>query len=129
MKSRELKIEQLIAVSKELAAVQVQIDDLNSGHANLRRRIDTESLTIRLAPPQLAYGEELTPVRDALRSFSADCTGAMAQVIRCIAVLLPWLLVIVAALLLGRLLWCIRARSGPPPAAKLERPPPPGGMA
>jgi Domain of unknown function (DUF4349) len=110
MKSKELKVEQLIAVSKELAAVQVQIDALNTQHANLRRRIDTEILTISFAPPQQAYSEERTPVRDALRSFSGDFKGAIAQVIRFIAVLLPWLVVIIPGLLLGRLLWRALAR-------------------
>jgi hypothetical protein len=110
MRSRELKVEQLIAVSKELAAVQVQIDALNSEHANLRRRIDTEILTISFAPPQQAYSEERTPVRDALRSFTGDFTGAIAQVIRFIAVLLPWLVIIIPGLLLGRVLWRAIAR-------------------
>jgi hypothetical protein len=110
MKSKELKVEQLIAVSKELATVQVQIDALNTQHANLRRRIDTETLTISFAPPQQAYGEERTPVRDALRSFSGDFKGAIAQVIRFIAVLLPWLVLIIPGLLLGRLLWRALAR-------------------
>jgi hypothetical protein len=110
MKSKELKVEQLIAVSKELAAVQVQIDALNTQHANLHRRIDTEILTISFAPPQQAYSEERTPVRDALRSFSDDFKGAIAQVIRFIAVLLPWLVLIIPGLLLGRLLWRALAR-------------------
>jgi SMC interacting uncharacterized protein involved in chromosome segregation len=50
MKNKELKIEQLITVSKELATVQAQIEALASQHANLRRRIDTDLLTLQPTP-------------------------------------------------------------------------------
>ena len=104
-RSKELKVEQLITVSKELSSVQTQIDGLNTQRANLRRRIDTELLSIELSPPFAAFGAEQTPVRDALRSFGGDFLRAIAQVISFIAILLPWLVIAVPGLILLRIFW------------------------
>lgn len=104
-RSKELKVEQLIAVSKELSSVQTQIDELNTRRANLRRRIDTELLSIELSPPSAAYGARQTPVRDALRSFGSDFLRAIGQVISFVAMLLPWLVIAVPGLILLRMLW------------------------
>ncbi|HEX4648761.1 MAG TPA: DUF4349 domain-containing protein [Steroidobacteraceae bacterium] len=104
-RSKELKVDQLIAVSKELSSVQTEIDGLNTQRANLRRRIDTELLSIELAPPFAAYGAEQTPVRDALRSFGTDFLRAIGQVISFLAMLLPWLVIAVPGLILLRILW------------------------
>jgi hypothetical protein len=105
MKSRELKIDQLITVSKELASVQSQIDTLNGEHANLERRIDTDLLTIGLSPPVSAFGDASTPVRDALRQFGRDFREALAMVIGFVAGLVPWLFVILPGLVLLRMFW------------------------
>jgi hypothetical protein len=105
MKSKDIKVEQLITVSRELASAQSQIDSLSTQRANLRRRVDTELLTINLSLPRLAYAAEQSPVLDAFRSFGADLKEAMASVIRFTAFLLPWLVVIVPGLILLRLFW------------------------
>ena len=105
MKSKELKVEQLITVSRELATVQAQIEALSTTHANLRRRIDTELLTISLSLPRQDYAAEQSPVLDAFRSFGTDFKQAIAQVIGFVAVLLPWLVIIVPGLILLRMLW------------------------
>ena len=100
-----LPVDQLITVSKELASVQAQIDTLNTRKASLHRRIDTELLMINLSSPKEAYAAEQTPILDAVRSFGTDFKDAIAQVIRFIAVLLPWLVVIIPGLIVVRLLW------------------------
>jgi hypothetical protein len=51
MKSKTLNVDQLITVSKELATVQSQIDSVSTRRANLRRRIDTDLLTIDMSLP------------------------------------------------------------------------------
>src|SRR4029079_16828005 len=96
---------QLIAVSKELATVQSQIDSLNSQHANLRRRIDTELLTISLSLPTQEYSADQSPVKDALRYFGSDFREAVGMVIRFLAVLVPWLVIWLPGLFLLRLFW------------------------
>jgi hypothetical protein len=119
MKSKDIKIEQLIVVSKELASVQSQLDALSTQKANLRRRIDTELLTINMRLPQHVYASGESPVGDAFRAFGSTILGAFADVIRFIAVLLPWLLIIVPGVIALRLFWRwiraseLRRRLGP----------------
>lgn len=105
MKSKELKVEQLITVSKELATVQTQIESLTTQRANLRRRIDTDLLTINFSLPLQTYQSEQSPVRDALRSFGSDFRQAVGAVITVLANVLPWLVVLIPSLVLLRLLW------------------------
>jgi len=105
MKAKDIKIDSLITVSRELAQVQSQLDGLATQKANLRRRIDTELLTITLKLPDYAVAGARTPVVDAFRSFGADFKEAIANVIRFFAMALPWLVVIVPALVLLRLFW------------------------
>jgi hypothetical protein len=105
MKNRDIKVEQLIVVSKELASTQAQIDALSTQRSNLRRRVDTELLTINLSLPSHASAAQQSPILDAFRSFGAQFRQAVANVIRFLAVLVPWLIVIVPGLILLRFLW------------------------
>ena len=105
MKDKSLKIDQLITVSRELAEVQTQLEQYSTTKANLRRRIDTELLTIPLSLPRQAFDAAQTPVLDALRDFGTTLREAFAMVIRFIATILPWLIVIVPGLVLVRWFW------------------------
>jgi uncharacterized protein DUF4349 len=105
MKNRELKVDQLITVSKELATVQTELDAAATERANLRRRIDTELLEIELAVEGTQFGGAGTPVRDALRSFTVDFTEAVGQVISFVAMVLPWLVIVLPGIVLFRLFW------------------------
>lgn len=114
LKSRELKVEQLLTVSKELAAVQTQIDGLGSYGATLQRRIDTELLTISLSVPQDQRRDADTPVRDALLAFGDNFREAFAQVLLFLAMVLPWLVVVVPGVVLSRVFWRWAKRDGSP---------------
>ena len=105
MKSKDLKVDQLITVSRELATVQSQIDSLSTQRANLRRRIDTEVLTINLTLPRKASEAEQHPVRDAFGVFGSQLWQALGEVILFLANLIPWLLVIIPGLFVLRLFW------------------------
>lgn len=105
MKSKNLGIDQLITVSKELATVQAHIDALSSAHANLIRRIDTDLLTIDLSPPVTDFLSQATPLRDALRESGETFREALAMVIGFVSGLVPWLFVILPGLLLLRMFW------------------------
>ena len=105
MKSRDLKVDQLITVSRELAGVQTQIDSLGSARANLVRRMDTDLLTIDLTPPLGEFEIESTPVKDAVRQFGRDFREAVATVIYFVAWLIPWLFLILPGLVLLRMFW------------------------
>jgi hypothetical protein len=110
MKSKDIKIDQLIVASKELASVQSQIDTLSTQRANLQRRVDTELLTLNFDLPPHAYDAELSPVRDALRSFGSNLREGIASVISFVAILLPWLVIIVPGVFFLRLLWRVTGR-------------------
>jgi hypothetical protein len=71
----------------------------------LHRRIDTEVLTLNLSIPRQVAASQRTPIRDALNSFGTEFTDALAQVIRFVAALIPWLVIIVPGLVLVRLFW------------------------
>jgi hypothetical protein len=105
MKRKDLPIDQLITVSKELATVQSQIESASSTHANLRRRIDTDLLTIGLSLPMADIFSETTPVSDALRASGANFREATAMVIGFVSGLVPWLFVILPGLVLMRMFW------------------------
>ena len=105
LKSKELKIDQLITVSKELATVQTQFDTLSTRRANLRRRIDTELLTINMSVWRQDYAAAQSPISDSLHSFGSEFKQAIAGVIGFVAVLLPWLVIITPGIVLLRLFW------------------------
>jgi hypothetical protein len=105
MKDKSLKVDQVIAVSKELASVQTQIEALNAAELNLHRRIDTELLILNFSVPWQTAQAQRTPIRDAIGSFGSDFTDAVAQVIRFLAALVPWLLIVAPGLILLRLFW------------------------
>src|SRR5436190_5828555 len=81
MKSKDIKLDSLITVSRELASVQSRIDEVATRKAGLRRRIDTELLSIDLRLPDYAVATEQTPVLDAFRSFGSNFKEAIANVI------------------------------------------------
>ena len=105
MGRKDIGVEQLITVSRELAGVQTQLEEYGSQRANLRRRVDTELLTLSWRAPVTAYQSAQTPVADALRSFGANFREAVSQVIVFLAYVLPWLVIIVPGLMLVRWLW------------------------
>jgi hypothetical protein len=102
---KDLKVDQVISLSKEISSAQTQIDTLNTQRANLQRRVDTELLTINFSPPKEALAAEQTPIMDAFRSFGLNFRDAVAEVVRFTAALLPWLVIIVPGLVLLRLFW------------------------
>jgi hypothetical protein len=105
MKAKDIKIDSLITVSRELAEVQARLDAVATQKAGLRRRIDTELLSIDLRLPDYAAATEQTPVLDAFRSFGSNFKEAIANVISFLALALPWIVLVVPALILLRLFW------------------------
>jgi hypothetical protein len=102
---KDTSVTDLISISKELAATQTQIEQLSSENAQLRRRIDTDLLTINWQVPVAQRRSADTPVRDALRAFGANFREAIGSVIEFLAHLVPWLVVGLPSLLLLRVFW------------------------
>jgi hypothetical protein len=95
LKHPDLKIQEVLELSREISSAQTQIETLGATKTNLQRRIDTELLTLRLSPPEGAYRSVQTPIRNALRSFGDDFSSTLAVLIRLFAILLPLILVLV----------------------------------
>lgn len=105
MSRKDMKVADLITVSRELATVQSQLDEFGAQRANLRRRVDTELLTIEWSPPFTAYQSASSPILDALKSVGANFKEAIGNIITFLSVLLPWLVIAVPGLFLIRWLW------------------------
>ena len=105
LQRKDLKVDQVISLSKEISSTQTQIDTVSTQKANLQRRVDTELLTIEFSPPAGTFAAQLTPISDAIHSFGSDFRDAIAQVIRFTAALLPWLVIVVPGIMLLRLFW------------------------
>ncbi len=103
LKSKDLKIDQVITLSKELASVQA----FRSSSVNTRARqpappdIDTELLTIDFRLPPQAFGAEQTPVRDAASSVRLEPPASDRDGDLLVAMLLPWLILIVPGIVLA----------------------------
>jgi hypothetical protein len=97
-------VEELVAVERELARVQSDLESRESVLAALRERVETSRLTIQYrAQPSVTAQSNFAPITDALETFTHDFSQAVAAMIRFVAGFLPWLVVIVPALLLIRL--------------------------
>lgn len=105
MARKDTQVADLISISQQLAATQTQIEQLSGDQAQLRRRIDTDLLTISWHVPRAQVQSESTPVRDALRSFGSNFREAVGNVIEFLAQLVPWLVIGLPSLLLLRMFW------------------------
>jgi cell division protein FtsB len=102
---KDTSVTDLISVSKELAATQTQLEQLTSQNAQLRRRVDTDLLTISWQVTATQARSAGSPVGDAMRSFGANFREAIGSVIEFLAQLIPWLVIGLPALVLLRVFW------------------------
>lgn len=107
LQRKDLKIEQVIELSHEIASAQADIESLNGQKTALRQRVDTERLTLQLSPPGGVHEPVETPVLNALQAFGPDFAATLGLVIRFFAVILPLLLIGVPV---AALVWWLRRR-------------------
>lgn len=105
-RQRALDPDALIKLHRELAEVQSEIDGAATSEAQLRRRVDTELLTVALHEDAKA-GQAAGKVRQAAEDFGEDLLQGVASLITFIASTIPFAL----AGTVGYLVWRrIRAR-------------------
>ncbi|MCI4569360.1 DUF4349 domain-containing protein [Lysobacter sp. CFH 32150] len=97
---RDLRVADMISLSKQLAETEATLEVAEREAAQHRRRIDTQLLTIRLHPPGGQTGR--SEIGQAFRDFGGIFTSAIAWMIRAAAVLLPLAMVLLAAVLVIR---------------------------
>jgi hypothetical protein len=105
---RDLAVADMIALSRQLAETQAQLDAAEREGAQNRRRIDTQKLTLDFRPPAAESGRG--EIGQALRDFGGTLSTGAAWTIRALAFLLPVLVVVAVLVALWRRLRRNRAR-------------------
>ena len=99
---RDLAVADMIALSKQLAETEAQLQASEQEGAQHRRRIDTQLLTLNFHPPGGESGRN--EIGQALRDSGKILSMGTAWTIRAVAFLVP-LLLLVALLVLGLRRW------------------------
>lgn len=97
---RDLAVADMIALSRQLAETQAQLDAAEREGAQHRRRIDTQKLTLDFRPPAAESGRG--EIGQALRDFTGTLSAGAAWTIRALAFLLPVLVVVAVFVALWR---------------------------
>lgn len=114
--SRPGKLSELLELERELARVQGEIDATQSALEVMRARVAMSELTITYASTGvLARPGAFSPIADALGDVGDILAGTIAFMIRVVAVLILWVL------LIGGALWIFRKRL---PKLRRRREPP-----
>lgn len=112
-RQRALEAEALIKLHRELAEVQSQIDKAATSQAQLRRRVDTELLTV--AMHEHATAGQGDKVRQAVEDFSDDLLHGVAMLITFVASTIPFALAGIAGYFVWRRLRASRRGDRPAP--------------
>ncbi len=89
---RDLAVADMIALSKQLAETEAQLEAAEQAGAQHRRRIDTQLLTVEFRPTSTQEGRN--EIWMAFRESGATLASGLAWTIRSLAFLLPALLVL-----------------------------------
>ncbi|MGB3457420.1 MAG: DUF4349 domain-containing protein [Litorimonas sp.] len=110
LETRDGELQELLAVERELARVQAQIESATSLLKTLRQRVSMSVLDLNYQSRARAVSTSaVSPIGEALRGFLRTLSQGIASVIGFIAVILPWLVfVVLPGLLLLR--WLFRRR-------------------
>jgi hypothetical protein len=87
-RQRALEPEALIKLHRELADVQSEIDEATASQAQLRRRVDTELLTV--AMHERAMAGQSGKVKQAVEDFGDDLLHGVAMLITFVASTIPF---------------------------------------
>ena len=119
--TRDAKLNDLLALERELARVQSQIESATTTLNVLRKRVSMSVVNINYQSESVAVSQSaLAPIGRALKGFVGGFSRGLADVINFLAGVLPWLLlVILPALWLFRRWW--RSRSGRKTVSKTQQ--------
>ncbi len=100
LESRPGKLSDLLEAERELARVQGELNSLTSNLAVMQARVATSLLTLEYSSRPSAIGSDAwLPLRDAVNGFFGSMVAGFAFLIRLLAALLPF------AIVLGPLAW------------------------
>ncbi len=93
-------IDNQIKISKELASVQSDIEQLNGEQARLNRRVATDILSLSLAPD--VTNSAWTPISHSLREVGRNLSQGIATVIYALPYILPWVVILMIGFVVTR---------------------------
>lgn len=107
LETRNAELSDLIALERELARVQGEIESATSTLNAYKKRVSMSELNVNYAGPIKAISHQSVSQLDrALKSFVRTFSNSLAVVIYFFAALIPWLLFVVfPVILVGRWLW------------------------
>jgi hypothetical protein len=82
-----VKLDEMLRLSERMAEVEAQLDVAQQSQAQMKRRIDTNLLTLRFSPTGVEEGG--SEIGDAFRDSGSILAGVTAGLIRAAAALLP----------------------------------------
>jgi len=105
--TRDAKLNDLLALERELARVQAQIESATTTLNLLRKRVSMSVVNISYNSQNVAVSQSaLAPIGRALKGFIGRFSSGLANVINFLAAILPWfILVILPGLWLLRRWW------------------------
>lgn len=105
-KRADNNVEALIQIHRELAEVQSQIEDLSGQSAYLIKRVKTELLTVDVQELRESQKQSSwSPISNALDEFVDTLASSFGSFVIFIAVIAPWLLIIIPSIWGIRKLW------------------------
>ncbi|MBB2960541.1 DUF4349 domain-containing protein [Methylobacterium sp. R2-1] len=113
------RAEDLIKIAGELAQVQNQIEEAEGARRTLGERVDTEVVTVAFRTSRARAGA-FAPVQEVWSRSGPILGESAASALRFTVASLPWLPIVLLALLLLRLVWRIRRKRAQPARVRLE---------
>lgn len=105
--TRDAKLPDLLALERELARVQGQIESATTTLSVLKKRVSMSVADINYQTKQVAVSRgALSPIGASLKRFVGNMAQGIARVIEFVSYVLPWLLLVILPLLwLVRRIW------------------------
>ena len=104
--TRDAKLPDLLTLERELARVQGEIESATANLKALRARVSMSVVTINYSSERAAISRSsLSPIGEALKDFVGILSASLAAFIRMLAVILPWLFLLIPGFYLSRKLW------------------------
>ena len=110
--TRDAKLPDLLALERELARVQAEIESATANLKALRSRVSMSVVNIDYSSERAAISRSsLSPIGKALKDFVGILSASLATFIRMLAAVLPWLLLIVPGFFFGCRVWRRRKKA------------------
>ena len=110
--TRDAKLPDLLALERELARVQAEIESATANLKALRARVSMSVVNINYSSERAAISRSsLSPIGEALKDFVGILSASLAAFIRMLAAILPWLLLIIPGFFFGRKIWRRRKKA------------------